>query len=160
MHPGERLARARPGGLGDAGRVDAGLDQPLAQLALARLAEEEVGDRAERQQAVQHHHHGARVGLVLQRLDAPRPRRGRVRAVEGRPREPVDVGDRQPHDPDAEHVDALHARAEPVRRGERLDDRRPQQQAEEQERRLLEDPEGPVLEHRAGGRPAAARRSS
>ena len=79
----------------------------------------------------------------------PQAGRGRrVRAVEGRPREPVDVGDRQAEEPDAVHVDDLPPRPEPVRRGQRLDHRGPQEQAEREERGLLDDPEGAVLEHR------------
>ena len=64
-------------------------------------------------------------------LDAPGGARRRVRGVEGGAREPVDVRDRQAREPDAGHVDGLDAGAEPGRGGQHLDDRGPQQQAED-----------------------------
>src|SRR5207244_1159626 len=141
--PGSRGASAAagaqplPASVADGSRsgrgIGAGLDQLLPQLALAGEPEEEPGERADRDERALEHHHAACDSLVGERRDPPTLRRMLVERIEDAAGPEEDVPEDRLEGADAEDIAELPAGAEPGRRGQHLDDRRPHQRPEAEE---------------------------
>src|SRR5262249_31873164 len=119
-------------------RIEAALEQFLTQLALGREPQEQPRERGKRDERALDHHHGPGEGLVVQGGDAPAWVRMYVEGVEDAARPEEDVPENRLEQPDDGDVAELGPGPEPFRAGQRLDDRRPHQAAEDGEAEVLE----------------------
>ena len=118
-------------------RVMTPLEQLLPDLTLLRHAQEQPGDRDDRDQRALEHHQRAGEALVGLRREAEVVVARLVDVVEGLgPDE--DVSDERANEPDADDVPELGAGAEPFGGGQCLEDREPEDDAGREERDVLD----------------------
>src|SRR3954454_19715103 len=119
--PDEFLRPAVADGALHRARVETTLQQLLAQLALARHAQEEPGEGDERDDRSLDHHHGAGHALIRERRHSPEPVLVRVDDVEDAARPEEDIAEDRLDDAHDRDVAELRARAEPLRSRQRLE---------------------------------------
>ncbi len=118
--------------------VDAALDELLPHLSLLRHAQEEPGERDDRDERALEHHQRPGEALVGVRREPEVVVSGVVDVVERRAAPDEDVADHGRDEADADDVRELRPGAEPLRGGERLEDREPEHDPGAEERDVLE----------------------
>ena len=129
------------------------LDELLPHLALLRHAQEEPGERDDRDERALEHHQRAREALIGVRRQAEVVVSGLVHVVERRAAPDEDVPDDGRDQPDADDVRELRAGSEPLGRGQRLEDGEPEDDPGAEERDVLDRVQRarldrPLVEHR------------
>src|SRR3954451_2654241 len=111
--PDEFLRPAVADGALHRARVEATLQQLLAQLTLARHPQEEPSERHQRDDRSLDHHHGAGDPLIRERRHPPEPILVRVDNVVDAASPEEEVAEDRLHDPHHRHAAELRAGAEP-----------------------------------------------
>ena len=148
----QRVAAARRDRSGGAfvGELDAvrrrQLDQRLLLLALARRAQEQPAEQADRDERALDHHDRARRALVVGRRDAPVGLAGGVARIQDAARPQQRVRQHALDQPDGDDVADLRPVAEPRRLRQRAEQRHPHADPEGHEEDVLQRVDGVVLD--------------